>query len=226
MLCFVLCFLIPTLPRPLSVPREPAELSRCAACAFDLIFYRLNSRQRLRSGQQQSRSVWLGVIQLLWPCAALNHSLSRGVSLWFLPVPYLTQWGSRLIRSPAQSSPSGVRIFWFTLANCTSSAVSKQECNLFWEYISSTAEAECSASELCVPRYFSFSLKVGMRNWDKRSLIVCMNSCMRMLLGKPNRNQMCSPIQHVVVCWSGFTFQWISGPIFPFLCISVMFRDN
>lgn len=34
------------------------------------------------------------------------------------------------------------------------------------------------------------------------------------------------PIQHVVVCWFWFTFQWISGPIFPLLCIPVMFRDN
>lgn len=196
-------YCLPLLPRvvPLLPPLSPtsppqvAELSCCAACVFDLVFHWLSScqGQGLRLGHEQSHTVWLGVIQLLWPCAALNHSLSGGVTLWFLAAPYLTQWGSKLIRSPAQSLPSGVRIFWFTLANCTSSAVSKQEHNLFWEYISSTADAECSVPEPYVPRYFSFYLKVGKRNRDKRSLIVCMNSCMRMLLGKPNRNQMCSP---------------------------------
>lgn len=110
-------------------------------------------------GHQQSHSVWLGVIQLLWPCAALNHSLSRGVSSWFVSAPYLTQWGSRLIRSPAQSLPSGVRIFWFTLANCTSSPVSKQERNLFWAYIFNTAELSVLCLSCLSPGILDFPSK-------------------------------------------------------------------
>ena len=82
----------PTPPHP-QPPSKLAQLSRCAACIFDLVFLWLSPRQGqgLRRGHQQSHRVRLGVIQLLWPGAALNHSLSRGVILWFLPAPHLTQ---------------------------------------------------------------------------------------------------------------------------------------
>lgn len=52
-----------------------------------------------------------------------------------------------------------------------------------WEYISSTAEAKCFWV-FCPQVFLLFFFKTGNRNWDNKSLIVYMDSCMRRMLRK------------------------------------------
>lgn len=85
--------------------------------------------------------------------------------------------GSRLIPSVAKSVPSGVRIFWFMLANCTSSAVSKLERHLCREYISRVAAAE----------HFGVPVPQVLHYFPAEIRPSYTNPLVSMLLGKPYR---------------------------------------
>lgn len=207
----------PLLHSPSPPPPREAALSCWAACSCYFTSWAPVRVRAFVSGTSSQRVFGWVSFSSPGPVLLSIIPLSRRVSPLIPPCPIFDSAG---LRTHSDRRPHLSPLEWefpdFTLANCTSSAVSEQECNLFREYISSAAEAERSLTELCVPKYFSFSLKLGKTNREKEEFY-SMCGC--------SRNLMC-PIQPVVVGWLWFTFQWIPGPIFPFLCIPVMFRDN
>lgn len=138
----------------------PAELSCCAACMFDLVFHWLSSCQGSEHyvlGHRQSHRVLLGVTQLLRLYAALNHSVRRGVGLWFLPALYLTQWDSatHLIAKPDLSMLecefSDLLLQIVHLQQCQS-----KEPNCFWRNIFLNSWDTVFFTETSVPRCYCF----------------------------------------------------------------------
>ena len=120
--------------------------------------------------------------------------------------------GSRFIPSAAKCVPSRVGIFWFMLANCTSSAVSKLEHRLCWEYISRVAEC----FEALVPQerhYFPAEIRAFLSIWIH-------------VTRKPLRHSPPLPINLGLVHWSIFAFHWIRGHVCPVFSFPLMFRDN
>lgn len=162
---------------PLTI--SAAEESCRAACVFDPLFHRLSSCQgRVScSAHQQSRGVRSGVTRLLWFCSQ-SFPQQRGQP-WFLPGLYPTQWGA------PDSSAHQPDLY---ACKMYISAVSKQGHSHFWEDV-----WDLSIFWLSPVSDFLLLFSNCAGETDNRVLIVSMNECMRIVLGKPNRNQMCFP---------------------------------
>lgn len=90
---------------PVPPSYKAAELSCCAACMFDLVFHWLSCCQGVCVWGTSSCTVF-GWVSFSTPGPVLLSIIPSAEGS-----AHLTQWGSRLIPSPAQSVPSGVRIF-------------------------------------------------------------------------------------------------------------------
>lgn len=227
-----LCF--QTSPAPSTItpfaPTPPAEQSCCAACVFDLVFHWLSScqGQGLHLGAPAVTQCLVGCHSApLALCCSQSFPQQRGQPL-IPPCPISDSVGlqTHLITSPL--SPLWSANFLIHACKLYIFSSVKAEMQSLWGiYFFHSWDLVFCDWVLC-PQVFFFLSKRGKRNRDNRTLIVCMNSCMRILLGKPNRNQMCS-LPHAT-CGGLLDLIYISvnlwPHIFPFLCIPVMFSDN